>query len=93
MMKLRRDKTPGAHAVSVLCGGENHYETDPRVFGRTRMFTLADGSLDPKGPAFQAYYCPHCTAKLLADGAAVIEGEYRSEHGGSTKFFPAEGSA
>jgi hypothetical protein len=88
MMKLRRDKSAGGYAVRVPCCAENHYDVQPAY--DSRMFTLADGSLDPAGPSFKAYYCPHCTAKLLEDGAAVIEGEYRNEYGPLTRFYPTK---
>lgn len=43
-----RDYSPGAYAVSVVC----------LKCGKARR--LSEMLIDPRGPAFQAYYCPEC---------------------------------
>lgn len=65
-MRLVKDTSPGAQAVSVRCIGKRHAELNKGTaadFGkgeRTRMFRLADGYADLDGKAFEAYYCDAC---------------------------------
>lgn len=87
-MKLVQDLTPGAREVRVPCIGEKHAELAADRIGpaRSRMFTLAEGYVDPEGPAFTAYYCKACGDALIAAGARLAGRYVWTGYGTSTKF-------